>query len=87
VGVYTSSARPYTRTAIFPHGAKKKPVGVVSDRAIKHVHELTVLQKAGAVEAPPRVAAALGGVSHGPRPVQTAVLFVVNRCVKEGSED
>jgi hypothetical protein len=35
VGVYTSAARPYARTALFPHGAQKKPIGVVSDRAIK----------------------------------------------------
>jgi hypothetical protein len=38
VGVYTSGAVPYQRTAIFPHGAKKKAmvdghkVDVVSDR-------------------------------------------------------
>jgi DNA-binding sugar fermentation-stimulating protein len=45
--VYTSSAKPYERTAIFPHGAHKAAVGVVSDRAIKHVHELTQMHLAG----------------------------------------
>jgi hypothetical protein len=68
--VYTSAAEPYTRSAIFPIGsvgnAKKNGVkGVVSDRAIKHLHELTQLQQAGTD-------------SQGRR-VQCAVLFVVNR--------
>ncbi len=71
VGVYTSDAKPYERTAIFPHGAKKKAVvdgrkvDVVSDRAIKHLHELTQLQQKGSDD-------------HG-NPVRCAVLFVVNR--------
>ncbi|KAF6261218.1 hypothetical protein COO60DRAFT_802466 [Scenedesmus sp. NREL 46B-D3] len=70
VGVYTVAAEPHTRSAIFPIGsagnAKKKGVkGVVSDRAIKHLHELTQLQQAGAD-------------SQG-RPVSCAILFVVNR--------
>ncbi|KIY93885.1 hypothetical protein MNEG_14078 [Monoraphidium neglectum] len=93
VGVYTSPAKPYVRTAIFPHGAQKKAIGVVSDRAIKHLHELTLLQRQGAVQPPPRLAAALssggggggGGGSgvtvdaDGRVPAQAAVLFVVNR--------
>ncbi|KAI8469474.1 MAG: hypothetical protein J3K34DRAFT_522137 [Monoraphidium minutum] len=87
VGVYTSAAVPYTRTAIFPHGARKKGAGVVSDRAIKHAHELTQIQAAGTLpELPPRVAAALGrggggggGGGAAGVPVTAAVLFVVNR--------
>lgn len=84
VGVYTSRAAPYTRTALFPHGAQKKAIGVVSDRAIKHLHELTLLQREGILRLPPRVAKALGmgggGEEDGPAvPVRTAVLFVVNR--------
>ena len=65
VGVYTSAEKPYQRTAIFPHGAKKKGIGVVSDRAIKHLNELVKLQGAGQVE---------GGES-----VSCAVIFLVNR--------
>jgi hypothetical protein len=71
VGVYTTAAQPYTRSAIFPIGsigssAKKNGVkGVVSDRAIKHLHELTQLQQAG--------------MDSKGRPVRCAVLFVVNR--------
>jgi hypothetical protein len=62
-------------------------------RAIKHLHELTLLQRQGAVQPPPRLAAALssggggggGGGSgvtvdaDGRVPAQAAVLFVVNR--------
>lgn len=80
--MYTSTATPYTRTAIFPHGAHKKPIGVVSDRAIKHVHELTNLAAEGAVELPPRLAAVLGEGEGARRPVSAAVLFVVNRCAR-----
>ncbi|WIA33419.1 hypothetical protein OEZ86_006553 [Tetradesmus obliquus] len=71
VGVYTSAAEPYTRSAIFPIGSagssgKKNGVkGVVSDRAIKHLNELTQLQQAGTD-------------SQGRR-LRCAVLFVVNR--------
>jgi Sugar fermentation stimulation protein RE domain len=63
--VYTSDAQPYTRTAIFPHGAAKKQIGVVSDRAIKHLAELTDLQVAG--------------VDGAGRRVRCGVLFLVNR--------
>jgi DNA-binding sugar fermentation-stimulating protein len=35
---------PFARHAIFPHGAVKPPLGVVSSRAIKHVHGLIQLQ-------------------------------------------
>jgi hypothetical protein len=72
VGVYTTAAQPYARSAIFPIGsigsssAKKNGVrGVVSDRAIKHLHELTQLQQAG--------------LDSQGRQVRCAVLFVVNR--------
>jgi hypothetical protein len=64
VGVCTSDATPYTPTAIFPHGAKKKGIGVVSDRAIKHLHELVGLAAAG---------------QHQGVPLRCAVLFLVNR--------
>ena len=51
VGVYCvepselpkTGRKPHERHAIFPHGAKKNDIGVVSDRAIKHVHHLTEL--------------------------------------------
>ena len=65
VGVYTRPAAGYVRHAIFPHGAKKPGIGVVSDRAIKHVHELTALH--GTVDEASR------------RTIQSAILFVVNR--------
>ncbi|CEM08569.1 unnamed protein product [Vitrella brassicaformis CCMP3155] len=45
IGVYTSSVQPYRCCAIFPHGAKKPKIKVVSDRAIKHAHELTNMVK------------------------------------------
>lgn len=54
------------RTALFPIGSSKRPIGVVSDRAIKHLHELNLLQQAGQD-------------SEG-RAVHCAVLFIVNRC-------
>ena len=41
-GVYTQNKN--IRNAIFPHGSHKAGIPVVSDRAIKHVHELTELQ-------------------------------------------
>lgn len=68
VGVYTSPASPYTRTALFPHGAQKKAIGVVSDRAIKHIHELTTLQLHGSFQPPPGMVKALspgGGSKAG----------------------
>ena len=65
VGVYPRPAADYVRHAIFPHGAKKPGVGVVSDRAIKHVHELTLLH--GTVDAASQ------------RTIKSAILFVVNR--------
>eukprot|EP00775_Hariotina_reticulata_P013447 gene13447-13573_t len=55
---------PAGQTGLFPHGAKQRGSGVVSDRAIKHLHELTQLQECGRD--------ALG------RSVRCAVLFVVN---------
>lgn len=60
-----SVAASLSRTGLFPHGVKQRGSGVVSDRAIKHLHELTQLQQAGRD--------ALG------RWVHCAVLFVVNR--------
>jgi hypothetical protein len=78
VGVYVSpeaqviggsASRPpqRTRSAIFPHGAHKTVggIGVVSDRAIKHVHELTALHG---------TRCATTG-----REVRSAILFLVNR--------
>lgn len=78
VGVYVSpetqvidggAGRPpqRTRSAIFPHGAHKTVggIGVVSDRAIKHVHELTALHG---------TRCATTG-----REVRAAILFLVNR--------
>jgi DNA-binding sugar fermentation-stimulating protein len=80
LGVYCSSSAaqaaaedadqpPYTRTAIFPHGHAKKEVGVVSDRAIKHVHHLEQLLQDGR--------AMVGGKER--RVSSAAVLFVVAR--------
>jgi DNA-binding sugar fermentation-stimulating protein len=61
---------PYpSRTAIFPHGAVKKDIGVVSDRAIKHLHHLEQLLGAGR--------ASIGGRER--RVSAAAVLFVVAR--------
>jgi DNA-binding sugar fermentation-stimulating protein len=44
-GVYQTDThgQPYSRTAVFPHGKRKATIGVVSDRAIKHIHHLTQL--------------------------------------------
>ena len=69
VGVYTISQEDQLgdgkRHAMFPHGSTKPNIGVVSDRAIKHVVELGDLQ----------------GTLHAEsgRTIQTAVLFIVNR--------
>ena len=70
VGVYTVPTKELpsgagSRHAIFPHGSLKPSIGVVSDRAIKHVTELGQLE--GTVDP----------VSG--RTIRTAVLFVVNR--------
>lgn len=65
VGVYTMPAEQYQRHAIFPHGHKKPGVGVVSDRAIKHIHELTNLH--GTIDG------TTGKV------ISAAILFIVNR--------
>ena len=68
VGVYEVSPSDLPakgRHAIFPHGSLKPGIGVVSDRAIKHVHELGELQ--GSID------------SETGRTIKTAVLFVVNR--------
>jgi DNA-binding sugar fermentation-stimulating protein len=54
----------YQRHALFPHGSKK-PIGVVSDRAIKHVHHLSNLN--GAVD------------EDSGLKIKTAMLFVINR--------
>jgi DNA-binding sugar fermentation-stimulating protein len=67
VGVYTVPAEDYQQHAIFPHGQKKPGVGVVSDRAIKHIHELTNLH--GTIDSTAR---------SGKR-ISAAILFVVNR--------
>lgn len=64
VGVYARPAQNFKRTAIFPHGSKKPGIGVVSDRAIKHVHELTQLHNTRDAKG---------------RLLKSAILFVVNR--------
>ena len=69
VGVYSvppqqPDGSDYKRHAIFPHGSKKAEIGVVSDRAIKHVHELSCMQ---------------GTVDSEGRNVKSAVLFIINR--------
>ncbi|KAI9008678.1 hypothetical protein DFJ74DRAFT_688259 [Hyaloraphidium curvatum] len=63
VGVYVRPAEGFRRSSIFPHGSKKPGIGVVSDRAIKHVHELGELH----------------GTKVEEKEVRCAVLFVVNR--------
>ncbi|MEW5313939.1 MAG: hypothetical protein WDW38_005469 [Sanguina aurantia] len=67
-GVFTSSELPYIPTAIFPHGSHKPKIRVVSDRAIKHVHELTQLHEEGTRPGTPL---------H--QQVRCGILFVVNR--------
>lgn len=62
VGVY--EVKGPTRSAIFPHGAVKNGIGVVSDRAIKHCHELTQL---------------VGTKSENGSTIKAAILFIVNR--------
>lgn len=78
VGVYQSDEKPYLRTSIFPHGAKKPKIQVVSERAIKHVHELSSLKDAVRDKC---IESKAGRISQETR---TAVVFVVSRedCVK-----
>ena len=64
VGVYETATAPYRRAAIFPHGSHKAGIGVVSDRAIKHIHELTFYH---------------GTKDSLGREIHSAVLFIVNR--------
>ena len=68
IGVYSVpmniDGSAYKRHAIFPHGSKKTEVGVVSDRAIKHIHELTCMQ---------------GTVDSQGRNIKSAILFIINR--------
>jgi hypothetical protein len=47
----------------------------------RHLHELTLLAEEGAIQLPPRVAAALGLEAGARVPARAAVLFVVNRRV------
>uniref|UniRef100_A0A0G4HUG1 Uncharacterized protein n=1 Tax=Chromera velia CCMP2878 TaxID=1169474 RepID=A0A0G4HUG1_9ALVE len=44
VGAYTREWGGAERHAIFPHGSLKPEVGVVSERAIKHIHSLTEMK-------------------------------------------
>jgi DNA-binding sugar fermentation-stimulating protein len=71
VGVYESTLQPYVRSAIFPHGSLKPGIGVVSDRAIKHVHGLTEIMVGKRLDPEGRT-------------LKCAILFVVNRsdCVQ-----
>ena len=69
IGVYSvvpkePDGSDYVRHAIFPHGSKKPDIGVVSDRAIKHVHELTCMH---------------GTTDAQGRGVKSAILFIINR--------
>ena len=69
VGVYSVTPKEadgsdYKRHAIFPHGSKKAEVNVVSDRAIKHIHELTCMQ---------------GTTDDQGRYVKSSILFIINR--------
>jgi DNA-binding sugar fermentation-stimulating protein len=69
VGVYTVPPKQpdgsdYERHAIFPHGSKKAEIGVVSDRAIKHVHELNCMHDT---------------VDSEGRKIKSAILFIINR--------
>lgn len=62
VGIYT--VKEGVRSAIFPHGSNTKAdLGVVSDRAIKHITELTHLQ----------------GTMSGKKKLQSVIVFMVNR--------
>ena len=73
VGVYETlvpAGKFYKRSAIFPHGAVKAGIRVVSDRAIKHIHELTKLH--GTID------------KASGNKINSVILFVVNRsdCTK-----
>lgn len=63
VGVY-EVVDPDVRYAIFPHGAVKSGIGVVSDRAIKHIHELTEL---------------VGTKTDDNMTIKSVILFIINR--------
>jgi len=65
VGVYERKKGDNDRCAIFPVGPTKPGIGCVSDRAIKHVTELTNLHST--------VDAATG------KTINSAILFVINR--------
>lgn len=75
VGIYeylpSSGSNGYVRSAIFPHGAAKASIGVVSDRAIKHIWELTQIQTG-------KVNLADLGIVNVTK-VQCAIIFIVNR--------
>jgi DNA-binding sugar fermentation-stimulating protein len=69
VGVYAVPPKQpdgsdYKRHAIFPHGSKKAEIGVVSDRAIKHVHELNCMHDT---------------IDSEGRKIKSAILFIINR--------
>ena len=65
IGVYPVPPGP--RHAIFPHGTStKSDLGVISDRAIKHIHELTELQ-------------GTASSSSSGKQIQSVVVFIVNR--------
>jgi hypothetical protein len=46
-GMYVSSRQPFSRAAIFPHGKPKPRIRVVSERAIRQVHELAKVASSG----------------------------------------
>ncbi|KAG2435933.1 hypothetical protein HXX76_007128 [Chlamydomonas incerta] len=93
VGVYkvpvpSGRLEHYSPTALFPHGAQKPKIKVVSDRAIKHVTELTALHKhgrelpeAGSVphEGDEGAGGGKGEPEGGEGRLRCAVLFLVNR--------
>jgi DNA-binding sugar fermentation-stimulating protein len=79
VGIYECDRKPYQRNAIFPHGAQKPKTKVVSERAIKHIHELsTLLESLGENQTIPSKAGLLT------KNTKAMILFVVNRddCLK-----
>jgi DNA-binding sugar fermentation-stimulating protein len=73
VGVYESSTTPYKRCAIFPHGAQKPKTKVVSERAIKHIHELSTLISTIKEDS---ISTKAGKIT---KKTKMAILFVVNR--------
>jgi DNA-binding sugar fermentation-stimulating protein len=72
VGVITTNTKkPFHRTGMFPvGGTTKSGVNVISDRAIKHIHELSQLQSLEIKESK------YGRITDKTR---CAVLFIVNR--------